>query len=267
MPIRLNELALRLRPFSPILLVLLVVGVGVTRGIGMALLALAGSLLLLAIAGLWQSVQSISDDAELSLDEAFALAAPSAEEEKKRSVLRALKDLEYERGVGKISEEDYLALTTRYRQEAKTLLQALEKAHSPARQRVEEMLEKRLAEARAEQAKKAAAAPPPPPDDEDDDDEDDEGEGEDGVAVSREAARAEPASLRDDDDEDDEDETAKANEGDDGDDEDDDESAKADEGDDGDDEDDDESGMRCAKCDTVNDLDARFCKHCGGGLG
>jgi len=263
-PIRLNELALRLRPFSPILLVLLVVGVGVTRGIGMALLALAGSLLLLAIAGLWQSVQSISDDAELSLDEAFALAAPSAEEEKKRSVLRALKDLEYERGVGKISEEDYLALTTRYRQEAKTLLQALEKAHSPARQRVEEMLEKRLAEARAEQAKKAAAAPPPPPDEDDDDD---EGEGEDGVAVSREAARAEPANLRDDDDEDDEDETAKANEGDDGDDEDDDESAKADEGDDGDDEDDDESGMRCAKCDTVNDLDARFCKHCGGGLG
>ena len=246
MPIRLNELALRLRPFSPILLVLLVVGVGVTRGIGMALLALAGSLLLLAIAGLWQSVQSISDDAELSLDEAFALAAPSAEEEKKRSVLRALKDLEYERGVGKISEEDYLALTTRYRQEAKTLLQALEKAHSPARQRVEEMLEKRLAEARAEQAKKAAAAPPPPPDDDDDDDEG-EGEGEDGVAVSREAARAEPASLRDDDD--------------------DDETAKADEGDDGDDEDDDESGMRCAKCDTVNDLDARFCKHCGGGLG
>jgi hypothetical protein len=117
---------------------------GVTRGVGTALLVLAACALLLAILALWNSIQSLDDDAALSLDEALALGAPSAEEEKKRAVLRALKDLEYERSVGKISEEDYLDLSTRYREEAKTLLRALAEAELPMRERVEKRLASRL---------------------------------------------------------------------------------------------------------------------------
>ena len=59
----------------------------------------------------WTSIQDLSGESELTLDEALGMAAPSAEEERKRSVLRALKDLEYERSVGKISEDDFAELS------------------------------------------------------------------------------------------------------------------------------------------------------------
>ncbi|MCC6903655.1 MAG: zinc ribbon domain-containing protein [Polyangiaceae bacterium] len=152
MPVRLNDLLARARPFAPLLLVVAAIAAAFARGLGVALLVAAAGLLLYAIGSLWASVQSLGDDASLSLDEALALAAPSAEEEKKRSVLRALKDLEYERNVGKVSEQDYLELSTRYRQDARRLLRELNEAELPARARVEKLLAKRL----------GTAAPPSP---------------------------------------------------------------------------------------------------------
>ena len=152
MPVRVNDLLLRARPFTPLLLAAAVIGAALTRGLGLSLLVLAGGMLLYAIGSLWASVQSLGDDAALSLDEALALAAPSAEEEKKRSVLRALKDLEYERNVGKIGEADYLELSTRYREEARRLLRELNDAELPARARVEKLLARRM----------GGASPPPP---------------------------------------------------------------------------------------------------------
>ena len=62
----------------------------------------------------------------------------------KRAVLRALKDLEYERSVGKISPEDYAELSAKYRAEAKRLMQTLDDALEPARQKVEQQLQQRL---------------------------------------------------------------------------------------------------------------------------
>lgn len=144
MPVPLNEIVSRARPFTPLLLAAAVIAALFTRGLGFSLLVLAAGILLYAIASLWASVQSLGDDTELSLDEALALAAPSAEEEKKRSVLRALKDLEYERSVGKIGEDDYTKLTARYRDEARRLLRELDAAEMPARARVEKLVAKRL---------------------------------------------------------------------------------------------------------------------------
>lgn len=108
-------------------------------------LAMATAFLLLLITLAWHSVQSLTGEADLTLDEALGLGAPTAEEERKRAVLRALKDLEYERSVGKISEEDYVALRARYRHEAKLLLRRLDDALAPSRARAEALLEKRLA--------------------------------------------------------------------------------------------------------------------------
>lgn len=67
-------------------------------------------------------------------------------------MLRALKDLEYERNVGKIGQADYLELSTRYREEARRLLRELNDAELPARARVEKLLARRLG---------GAARPPP----------------------------------------------------------------------------------------------------------
>lgn len=137
---------LTLRPWmvAPVT-VLAAVVMGLTIGRGPVFLVLAGGVLLGCIWTFWNSLQSLTGDAPLTLEEAMGLGAPSAEEERKRSVLRTLKDLEYERSVGKISEQDYHELSTKYRSEAKVLLQLLDENLGPARERAERLLQQRLA--------------------------------------------------------------------------------------------------------------------------
>jgi len=118
---------------------------GVFVGIEIAILVVASGALVAVIALVWASVQSLTGESELSLEEALALAAPSTEEEQKRAVLRALKDLEFERSVGKISEEDYAELSDRYRAEAKRLMRSLDEHSLPEREKVEKLLAARLA--------------------------------------------------------------------------------------------------------------------------
>ncbi len=117
---------------------------GYFLGVGTALLVLAGGVLLLVIALFWASVQSLTGEQDLSIDEALSLAAPSAELEQKRAVLRALKDLEFEYRIGKVSQQDYDELSARYRAEAKRLLQALADVEAAARKDAEKMLRQRL---------------------------------------------------------------------------------------------------------------------------
>jgi hypothetical protein len=78
--------------------------------------------------------------------DAYALGAPRVEEEQKRAVLRALKDLEFERSVGKISDDDYKELVVSYRKEAKRLLRLLDEASADQRARAEKIVEERFAQ-------------------------------------------------------------------------------------------------------------------------
>src|SRR4051812_33573755 len=103
------------RPLLPVLVVTLAGILGVLRGPGTAILLLAGAVLVLVISLLWQSLRVLVGDAPLSLEATMGLLATSTEDGEKRAVLRALKDLDYERSVGKLTEEDYLELSTRYR--------------------------------------------------------------------------------------------------------------------------------------------------------
>jgi hypothetical protein len=135
------------------------VGIGFTFGLPLALLFVAGSVLVGIVFLLWASMQSATGDAPLTLEEAIGLGLSSAEEEQKRAVLRALKDLDYERSVGKISEEDYRELSERYRREGKTLLRAFEAELAPARKTAERRLAKRLAAEGLGATPEAAAAP------------------------------------------------------------------------------------------------------------
>ncbi len=105
------------------------------------------------------------------------MGAPSKVEEEKRAVLRALKDLEYERGVGKLSPEDYAELSSKYRAEAKRLIQSLDETLGAAREEVEKAIQRRLERAglpsqqvspetkapAAEPSEKAADKQPKPP--------------------------------------------------------------------------------------------------------
>lgn len=140
-----GTLRVRLVAWSSALAVAAVVGVlGARYGLPWVLMMMAGVLLLTVIAALWLSVLSLGGEAPMTLEEAFSLAAPPAEEEQKRAVLRALKDLEYERRMGKITEQDYLELSERYRSEAKLLLSHLESSLGPGRSAAEKLVEERL---------------------------------------------------------------------------------------------------------------------------
>jgi len=141
------ELLATLRKVVPAVWLLGTVVAGLMFGVQIVLLVLAAGALTLVITLMWSSVQSLTGGTPLGFEEALGMGAPSKVEEEKRAVLRALKDLEYERGVGKISPEDYAELLAKYRADAKRLIQSVDEALGPARQEVEAALEQRLAHA------------------------------------------------------------------------------------------------------------------------
>lgn len=148
----------------PLLTLIVAIVLGNLYGVQLVVLTLAASALLLVIWLLWSSVQALAGESELTFEEAFSLGARSAEEEQKRAVLRALKDLEYERSVGKISEDDFHEYSARYRAEAKRLMQTLDENLAEGRKQVERELERRLASVRAKSSNgplESAESPPP----------------------------------------------------------------------------------------------------------
>jgi len=134
-----------LRWLAPLGVVVAASVAGHYMGLGVGLLTLSGGVLGGVIWLMWASLQGLAGDVPLTLDEALSLGAPSTEEEQKRSVLRALKDLEYERAVGKINDADYAILAEHYRNEAKRLLRAVDADLGPERERAEQILADRLA--------------------------------------------------------------------------------------------------------------------------
>lgn len=207
------------------------------RGLGAGLMTAAGLMLLAAIFLAWSSVQSLTGEAEMSLDEALGLATPTVEEERKRAILRALKDLEYERGVGKVSEADYAELSTQYRAEAKVLLRALENQDKPARDRAARLFEKKL--------RSAGLAPKAPPGGSSQARDDDDKPG--GDDAPDEAVSAQPTVV--DDEAPDESEEPSSPKG---------AAPPA--------TDKPAPSRACGQCKKRNDLDAAFCKKCGESL-
>jgi hypothetical protein len=129
---------------APLVTLTVAIILGTLYGVQLVVLTLAAGALLLVIWLLWGSVQALAGESELSFEEAFSMGTRSAEEEQKRAVLRALKDLDYERSVGKISEADYHEYSARYRAEAKRLIRDLDENLADARKQVELELERRV---------------------------------------------------------------------------------------------------------------------------
>lgn len=133
-----------LRKVVPALWAVGVLIAGFTSGIEPAFLVAAGGVLTGVIALMWSSVQSLTGRASIGFEEALGMGAPSKVEEQKRAILRALNDLKFELGVGKISKADFDELSSKYREEAKRLMQSLDQALEPAREQVEQRLKQRL---------------------------------------------------------------------------------------------------------------------------
>src|SRR5581483_6717275 len=65
-------------------------------------------------------------------------------QERKRRVLRALKDLEHEHSVGKIDDEDFERLSEQYRTEAKEVLRQIDEDVEPRRDKAESIVREYL---------------------------------------------------------------------------------------------------------------------------
>jgi hypothetical protein len=112
-------------PVTPLLalcILLGAMGTGFLGGASFVLIFLAAVALSLTISLIWGSLSRLGQGAILGFEDAMELAAPTATEEQKLAVLRALKDLEYELSVGKISKEDFDLASNEYRAQARLLI-------------------------------------------------------------------------------------------------------------------------------------------------
>jgi hypothetical protein len=138
--------------------------VGLTKSFGSAILVLAATALLSTIGLLWASLRTLSGDAPLPSDlEATAgqRRGVDALAEKKRQVLRALKDLENERALGKIDAADYAQIAARYRNDAKDVMREMEREVAPAREEAERLAKEYLKRRSASPTRAKAKAPEP----------------------------------------------------------------------------------------------------------
>jgi hypothetical protein len=124
----------------PLLGVAAAITIGFVASLGSALLVLAASALIGAIALLWASVRTLSGDAPLPeglVEGAIAVRGVDALSEEKGRILRSLKDVEGEHALGKMDDADHEALVAQYRNEAKAVMRELDRLASPGREKAE----------------------------------------------------------------------------------------------------------------------------------
>src|SRR5277367_1873093 len=117
--------------------------VGVVFGVGPGILVLAAGALVGVIALLWASLRTLGGDAPLAeglIEAATVREKVSDVAERKRRVLRALKDLELEHSVGKINDDDYADISGRYRDQAKGILREMDVQIEPLRPKAEALV-------------------------------------------------------------------------------------------------------------------------------
>lgn len=142
-------LARRVAQIAPVATLLTAGVVGTLTSIGPSILVLAGGTLFATIAFFWASLRTLGGDAPLA--EGFdqmtrrRIETPDGAAERKRTALRALKDLEFEHSIGKIDAEDYAEISARYREKAKTILREMEQEILPLRDRAEQIARAYLA--------------------------------------------------------------------------------------------------------------------------
>lgn len=107
--------------------------------LGTLFLVLAWAALAAAVALFWQSARAAFRAGPGVAEEDLVSVGRAALLDEKEATLRALKDLEFERGMGKVSEADYARLEAQYRARARVVLAALDADLGPWRARAEEL--------------------------------------------------------------------------------------------------------------------------------
>jgi len=118
------------------------VPLGVLRGAPAVVLWIAFALLAAAVLLFWEALRAALDPAapgdDADLDEE---GVPSDLEARKRAALKALRDIEFERSIGRLSEDDHKELEAKYRGEARAAMRAIDEGLGPWLARAEGMLD------------------------------------------------------------------------------------------------------------------------------
>lgn len=126
----------------------------------------AGLALIAAVFALWQSLRGalggagavpVASTPELTSDARATLL------ERKNAMLRNLKDLHFERDLGKISEADFVKLDALYRQKAREVLAELDAEVGPWREEAEKLVKSAVAKVKKEKDKEEAKPAQPEP--------------------------------------------------------------------------------------------------------
>ena len=133
------------RPYMPIGVLASAALFAWLRGPGAGVLVVAGGALVFAISALWTSLRTLVGEAPVDLEAAVAIGTATAEDERKRRILQALRDLEIEHKLGKVSDDDFKVLSSQYRTEAKRILREIDEKIAPARALAEKLVAERLA--------------------------------------------------------------------------------------------------------------------------
>ena len=130
-------------------------------GAPVGILALASGALLVAVLFLWSSLRTLSGDAELTaVAELEDMAPPEASLFAQKSMLlRAIRDLENEHSLGRLTEEDFATSRAQYRAELREVLESSDALLAPHRDAAELLVE----EYRLQKAKSAYRSVPPKP--------------------------------------------------------------------------------------------------------
>ena len=113
--------------------------------------ALSAVAFLLAVAALWRSL-SEAYGGDAAQGELWSDVDRGALVDEKKALLTSIKDLEFERSVGRISEADFERLDRAYRGRAKEVLHQLDEELKPFHAKADELLAEVLAQPMAKRA-------------------------------------------------------------------------------------------------------------------
>ncbi len=143
----------------PVVLAIITTFVG---GVPVGILVLASGTLLCAVLFIWSSLRTLSGDAQLLPSAELEDAAPPEASlfAQKNRLLRAIRDLENEHALGRLTEEDFETSREQYRAELRQVLESSDALLAPHREAAELLVE----EYRRQKANSAyRSAPPKPP--------------------------------------------------------------------------------------------------------
>jgi hypothetical protein len=137
--------------------VYLAVGLRARLGLSAVVLFLVGVALLWSIQWLYRSLAALAIDRPAAHALRFGGAVRQELLREKRTLLKAIKELEFDHAMGKLSDADYHDIVGRYRASAVAVLRRLDEGAVTYRTLIEREVQRRLAAAATEPAARADA--------------------------------------------------------------------------------------------------------------